>query len=99
MERGTDLVLGVVLVAAAFGIARGNRFEARLAAVVVCVLELAALVLQVTVGPPGEGREPFDARARGRRDLAATVVVLVVVDARARRGRSPDDPGTPPYAL
>ncbi|RHW26502.1 hypothetical protein D0Z08_14340 [Nocardioides immobilis] len=97
-ESGTSLLLGSVLLAAAVGMARGNRFGARLTAVVVCVLDLVAVALVVTVGPPGEGREPFDLSHAAITILAATIVALVVVDGRLRaRSREPDP--APPYAL
>lgn len=97
-DRVGGLVLGSVLLATAVGMARGNRFGARLAAVVVCVLELVGLTLVLTVGPPGEAREPFDVAHAAVGILAAAVVALVMVDARYRRDRSGVE-DKPPYAL
>lgn len=98
MERAGGLILCSVLFAAAVGIARGNRFGARLAAVVICVLDLVALTLELTVGPPGEAREPFGPAHAAVGLLAAAVLALILVDARARRGRASVD-DKPPYAL
>lgn len=97
-QRGAGLLLGFALIAAAIGIARGNHFEARLAAVVVCVLDLVTLALEVTVGLPGDEPEQFDLAHLGIACLTTGVVALVAADAHARRAR-PGGGDRPPYAL
>jgi peptidoglycan/LPS O-acetylase OafA/YrhL len=97
-DRVGGLALGGALLATAVGIARGNRFGARLAAVVICALDLVALALVVSVGPPGEAREPLDLAHAAVGVLAAAVLALIAVDARGGRDRPRRD-DTPPYAL
>ncbi|KAA1427966.1 hypothetical protein [Nocardioides antri] len=87
-----------VILAAAVGMARGNLFGARLTAVLLCTLDLVALALVVSVGPPGEAREPFGLEHAAIGVLAAAVLALVALDARTRRDRRHID-DTPPYAL
>lgn len=97
-ERVGGLVLGGLLGVTAVGIARGNRFGARLTAVLVCALDLVALLLVVSVGPPGESPETFGLAHAAVGIFAAAVLVLVTIDARSSRDRSRvDEP--PPYAL
>lgn len=98
-ERYGALLVGVVVVgsvAAAAEVWRTNRFEARLAAVVLSVLTVLGQVLVATLGGPATSHAHWYPAAFGVLTLGAAVPVLIGLDARSRaRSSAPEHP----YAL
>lgn len=94
----TAAVPAAITLLAAVLLARVSCFETRLLAVVVCVAQVAGVMLALVAGLPGGSRQALDAQAVEGLLLPAVALALLTVDRRTRRTAAPDAGVLAPYA-
>lgn len=96
----TGALLGPLSLVAAVALGRISCFETRLAAVVVAAAQLLLTVLALSIGLPGQPRQPIGVRTTTGLLLPAAILVALELDRRRRTRRARSGTGTEdsPYA-